>query len=89
MARINRNRERKRSKTLDIKLWRKEDSILNKRQKQKMRKKRILFLANDGREFKSEEAKRRWIKDTYDGWGTAYTKYHLKGYPESPFQNVF
>jgi hypothetical protein len=62
---------------------------LKKRQKQKLLKKQIIFLANDGREFKSAEAKRRWIRDTYDGWGTAYTKYYLKGYPESPFKKFF
>jgi hypothetical protein len=62
---------------------------MKKRQLQKLRKKRILFLANDGREFKSEEDKKRWIKETYDGWGTVYTKYHLKGYPESPYQKLF
>ncbi|ATP40717.1 hypothetical protein CSE16_12035 [Solibacillus sp. R5-41] len=62
---------------------------MTERQKQKLRKKHILFLANNGREFKSVEAKRRWIKDTYDGWGTAYTKYHLKGYPESPYKKFF
>lgn len=62
---------------------------MKRRQLQKLRKKHIIFLANDGREFKSEEAKRRWIKDTYEGWGTAYTKYHLKGYPESPYKMYF
>lgn len=58
---------------------------MKKRQKQKLRKKRILLNANDGREFKSEKAKEQWIKDTYSGLGTAYTKYHLKGYPDSPY----
>lgn len=59
---------------------------LKRRQKQKLRKKQIIFLANDGREFKSEEAKQKWIKDTYNGWGTAFTKYYLKGYPDSPLR---
>jgi len=58
---------------------------LNKRQKSKVRKKQIISLANDGREFKSEKAKENWIRDTYRGDGTAFTKYYLKGYPESPY----
>ena len=56
---------------------------MNKRQKRKDYKKHLIALANDGR-LKSKEAKEEWIKDTYAGLGTAYTKYYLKGYPESP-----
>lgn len=44
------------------------------------------MLANDGREFKSEKAKRDWIRDTYAGDGTAFTKYYMQGYPESPYK---
>lgn len=57
---------------------------MKRRQLQKLRKKRILFFADDGREFKSELAKQSWIKDTYDGDGSAYTKYYLKSYPDNP-----
>lgn len=62
---------------------------MNKRQMQKQRKKRIIFLANDGRKFKSEEDKKKWIKVTYAGYGSAYTKYYLEGYPESPYKELF
>lgn len=56
---------------------------MNKRQKKKAYKKHLTALANDGRVFKSEESKEQWIRDTLDGFGTAFTNYHLKGYPES------
>jgi hypothetical protein len=62
---------------------------LNKRQKKKAYKKHIISLANDGREFKSKKAKADWIRDTVFGLGTAYTKYHLKGYPDSPYKKLF
>lgn len=57
---------------------------MNRIQKRKANKKRIIALANDGRKFKSEESKEKWIKDTYAGLGIFFTKYYLKGYPESP-----
>lgn len=62
---------------------------MKKRIRKKLNKKRIIALANDGREFKSEAAKQQWIIDTYSGLGTMFTKYYLKGYPKSPFGPVF
>lgn len=58
---------------------------MNKRQKKKAYRKHIVSLANDGREFKSKESKKLWIEETLGGLGTAFTKYHLKGYPDNPF----
>lgn len=59
---------------------------MNKRQKKKDYKNHVIALADDGREFKSEKSKAQWIKDTLGGSGTAFTKYHLKGYPDSPYK---
>lgn len=57
---------------------------MNKRQRKKQRKKEILRLA-ETKEFKSPEAKQQWIKDTLRGEGSIFTRYYLKGEPESPF----
>lgn len=57
---------------------------MNKRQTRKAYKNHIVALADDGREFKSKKAKALWIRDTYAGEGTAFTKYYLKGYPKTP-----
>lgn len=61
---------------------------MKKRQKRKLYKEHLISLANDGREFKSERAKEQWIKDTYSGLGTLFTKYYLKGQPKSPFGKI-
>ncbi|MGF7535015.1 hypothetical protein AAGG74_15200 [Bacillus mexicanus] len=39
---------------------------MKKRQRRKNHKQHIISLANDGRLFKSEDAKQKWIKDTYN-----------------------
>lgn len=59
---------------------------MNKRQKRKLYKKHVTTLANDGRKFKSKQAKKNWIRVTCAGYGTAFTKYYLEGYPESPYK---
>lgn len=53
---------------------------MNKRQKRKALKNRILELADDGREFISDEAKKLWIRDTLRGDGTFFTKVYIKKY---------
>ncbi|MCW6075496.1 hypothetical protein LAV44_09165 [Clostridium sporogenes] len=50
---------------------------MNKRQRKKKYKKFIISLANDGREFKSKEARKLWISKTVNGWGTAFTRKYL------------
>lgn len=50
---------------------------MNKRIQKKYYKKFVTSLANDGRKFKSEQAKKSWIRDTVNGAGTAFTKFYL------------